>query len=137
MASLGGLGEVLLHGSGGDDDDEGGRGTGYSWCTNFAWSSNISVYLSLSTLIHTTLHSAQKFGSSMFSTNPSKIERVTAFSSRLMMLAQCLDAGPPLALFIYNIFVEYAQQGARTPIISVYACTSHTLIGPVVLLYTC
>ena len=25
---------------------------------------------------------------------------------------------------------------ARTPIISVYACTAHTLIGPVVLLYT-
>ena len=40
-------------------------------------------------------------------------------------------------MFIYNIFIEYAQQGARTPIISVYACTVHTLIGPVGLLYTC
>jgi len=30
--------------------------------------------------------------------NPSKIERATAFSSSLMMHAQCLDAGPPLAL---------------------------------------
>ena len=36
-------------------------------------------------------------------------------------------------MFIDNIFVEYAQQGARTPI-SVYACTAHTLIGPVVLI---
>ena len=33
--------------------------------------------------------------------------------------------------------IVMAQQGARTPIISVYACTAHTLIGPVVLLYTC
>ena len=29
--------------------------------------------------------------------NPSKIERATAFLSRLMMHSQCLDAGPPLA----------------------------------------
>jgi hypothetical protein len=29
---------------------------------------------------------------------PSKIEQATAFSSSLMMHAQCLDAGPPLAL---------------------------------------
>ena len=43
---------------------------------------------------------------------------------------------PLKLLFIYNIFVEYTQQGTRTPI-SVYACTARTLIGPVVLLYTC
>ena len=39
--------------------------------------------------------------------HPSKTERVTAFSSRLMMLAQFLDAGPPLA-FVYIRALKFA-----------------------------
>ena len=47
--------------------------------------------------------------------NPSKIERATAFSSRLMILAQCLDAGPPLAFVYIQHFCRVCLAGSKDP----------------------
>ena len=47
--------------------------------------------------------------------NPSKIERVKAFSSRLMMLAQCLDAGPLLAFVYIQHFCRICTAGSKDP----------------------
>ena len=45
----------------------------------------------------------------------SQSERVTAFSSRLMMLAKCLDAGPPLAFVYIEHFCRVRTAGSKDP----------------------
>ena len=46
--------------------------------------------------------------------NPSKIERATA-TPRLMMLAQLLDAGPPLAFVYIQHFCRVCTAGSKDP----------------------